>query len=912
MADFSINTHHAYLNTNIVIRNNAETSIVVKDLTTSDEWVINDEKIICLSAGTHVLTSRNTKTTIIVEDAIKFGGGRINKAFVFDDNPWAFVTLKDRFYAVNMETGEEKVEHVFAPDEIHSLGRYYGKTCEYFLFDTKGDYSVYNVETGEIILTFSNHIYSNSHLVIYRSDDNVVVYDYRLGKTITEFDGQYSFGRKFYYINKGILSGLNLSTSFIFCLHREVGLISTDHILHDNYLIRLKTDHTDSKIYELIELGSGELGITSTLLTLPYYLGSCEGHPFNKLSEARKSFTEYKNESYSINRKYPNIKHHFFKIDISSLAFEWEKKERIHIVNIVGEVKSYPIEINIPFALQGKEGKSIDFKNCVIEKVKSDSPVNESVESNDMFQLPKEEKLLGKSSSGNLCVSLSGHQIIYRNIKEDIQKNILSKLYDSSQYINAYFTSDGKKAVFENEKNEFKIIGFEDLSFDVFDVEGMSVPRQVGFNGYKPEIEIMDLRKPVWRDPISLVKVKPEDLSNHIFMSPDGKYSAKNSKKQVIINRITNKEITTEEFLSLREEYNFLYSDTEDVKKEKIAKRKKLYEEVGKDVLFKRLIDYWKNKKQKTDIVDEKKKKQFDDVITKEIEYYLNKEDIFSPLFLDILGFVIFQDNISNEEKRILIGCDVRYLNYVSFSYDSRYLAFAAKMFESPFRDSADGVFVLYDLQEGKEIVRQDDGQGLYAVWMTMFSKKGDVSYYDSKADAYLITKSSDYTDIQKIKGKSLLCFSPSGKYIAFSDQNYISHANHPDANWGHQPSGNIFIHPVNDVTTCIEHFNDLGEGITGVVSRAGSVASAAFSSDEKRLMAVGEDGVVIVRNLHLPHESEELSIDSSFEQEDYIDDYGTHYGEFAGSYAQDVMGYSDDVINDAFEGDPDAYWNID
>jgi hypothetical protein len=42
------------------------------------------------------------------------------------------------------------------------------------------------------------------------------------------------------------------------------------------------------------------------------------------------------------------------------------------------------------------------------------------------------------------------------------------------------------------------------------------------------------------------------------------------------------------------------------------------------------------------------------------------------------------------------------------------------------------------------------------------------------------------------------------------------------------------------------------------------------------------------------------------------VNDYGSHYGEFAGSYAQDVMGYSDDVINDAFEGDPDAYWNID
>ncbi len=43
-----------------------------------------------------------------------------------------------------------------------------------------------------------------------------------------------------------------------------------------------------------------------------------------------------------------------------------------------------------------------------------------------------------------------------------------------------------------------------------------------------------------------------------------------------------------------------------------------------------------------------------------------------------------------------------------------------------------------------------------------------------------------------------------------------------------------------------------------------------------------------------------------------YDGDCFSHYGEYAGSYAQDVMGYSDDVINDAFDGDPDAYWNID
>lgn len=37
-------------------------------------------------------------------------------------------------------------------------------------------------------------------------------------------------------------------------------------------------------------------------------------------------------------------------------------------------------------------------------------------------------------------------------------------------------------------------------------------------------------------------------------------------------------------------------------------------------------------------------------------------------------------------------------------------------------------------------------------------------------------------------------------------------------------------------------------------------------------------------------------------------DDYGSKYGEYVGSYVSEVKYYSDD----AFYGDPDAYWNID
>jgi len=56
---------------------------------------------------------------------------------------------------------------------------------------------------------------------------------------------------------------------------------------------------------------------------------------------------------------------------------------------------------------------------------------------------------------------------------------------------------------------------------------------------------------------------------------------------------------------------------------------------------------------------------------------------------------------------------------------------------------------------------------------------------------------------------------------------------------------------------------------------------------------------------------------DDFFDYEE-TDDYSRgyyeeeHYEEFAGTYAQDVMGYSDEFIYDAFDGEPDAYWNID
>ena len=48
---------------------------------------------------------------------------------------------------------------------------------------------------------------------------------------------------------------------------------------------------------------------------------------------------------------------------------------------------------------------------------------------------------------------------------------------------------------------------------------------------------------------------------------------------------------------------------------------------------------------------------------------------------------------------------------------------------------------------------------------------------------------------------------------------------------------------------------------------------------------------------------------DNDYHEEDF---YPEHYGAYAGSYAQDVEGLSDEFIDDVLGGDPDCYWNID
>ena len=66
---------------------------------------------------------------------------------------------------------------------------------------------------------------------------------------------------------------------------------------------------------------------------------------------------------------------------------------------------------------------------------------------------------------------------------------------------------------------------------------------------------------------------------------------------------------------------------------------------------------------------------------------------------------------------------------------------------------------------------------------------------------------------------------------------------------------------------------------------------------------------------LRLDREAEEELEEAEDEGSDYYDDdpYGwPQESQYAGTYVHDVVGWSDEMIDDVLEGDPDAYWNID
>ena len=102
-----------------------------------------------------------------------------------------------------------------------------------------------------------------------------------------------------------------------------------------------------------------------------------------------------------------------------------------------------------------------------------------------------------------------------------------------------------------------------------------------------------------------------------------------------------------------------------------------------------------------------------------------------------------------------------------------------------------------------------------------------------------------------------------------------------------------------------------------GVINTDGNIVVPVDCDDIWRFDNKPYNSIVVVRNCIESRIPKATLLSSRKTTNAFIDDYidSNHafsYDEHAGSYAQDYGGLDDETINDAFDGDPDAYWNID
>lgn len=213
--------------------------------------------------------------------------------------------------------------------------------------------------------------------------------------------------------------------------------------------------------------------------------------------------------------------------------------------------------------------------------------------------------------------------------------------------------------------------------------------------------------------------------------------------------------------------------------------------------------------------------------------------------------YILVKDTFSNTEFKIEVK-NIHFLNYVSFSCDSKYISIVGAT-------TASGYIHVYDLEKKKTIfeVYNSNNSKLkcpYAVWASSFDKNNNIAFYNSNPDTYLINvdkyiNNDDNNLLHVISGRSFLCFSPSGKCLALSVQGYTAYAKNLSF-FGHHLSTNIYIRKMDNLQLEIGPFDDFGCSEIKRLNKTNACA-AAFSYDDSKLLVIGSDGTFIVRDVN-------------------------------------------------------------
>lgn len=418
-------------------------------------------------------------------------------------------------------------------------------------------------------------------------------------------------------------------------------------------------------------------------------------------------------------------------------------------------------------------------------------------------------------------------------------KRILSELYDSSKYMNVFLSDNGHQILYRDNQ-VFTMFDIETSKITEFD--NLHFVRHI--NGTKPLFRIDESRQAVLINPITGCPIDFDLISNYQFVSPNGELYADSKLKEYeeLYNQITNKIISEQEYNSLVEKYELSLSQwiSDDYEAERVK-----ITEARKDFISQHQ-DY------------------FDNLPASEKSNLLTNLSFVSSFIKKRGVAIIRQVSTSKVVCRIPLGPPLGYINYAAFSYDNRFVALAGCYPLNP----GGGLYLIYDLSNQVVLCQTMTAN---AVWSTAFNKNGALAAYTSSPVTFFAGAEQEYpestNDGNIIKYYNFLSFSPDGTYFACSQQRYISYRKGNGeirTNWGHQPSSTVSIRKTKNPQNELINFDDLSDFVSGRsvgiadTFNPQSVASVSFSNDNKRLMMVGSDGTVIIRNLHLANYASE------------------------------------------------------
>lgn len=343
-------------------------------------------------------------------------------------------------------------------------------------------------------------------------------------------------------------------------------------------------------------------------------------------------------------------------------------------------------------------------------------------------------------------------------------------------------------------------------------------------------------------DPKTFQDITPPNYHHYRFMSPDGKLYAQVSSKIRYFHKLNGKELKVEEVSKFRQDLDEPSFYIEEKEKEK-AKIK-----VDKNRLL--IFNSYKEHFQSLGLEDYTK--------------------INSHSVVKIEQYTEFGITGTSIVKEIVLPEDTQFYNYASFSYDNRYLGLVYRL------GTGGGIhFIKINFDEKESSLEILDTYlsryPRYASWVCGFSKTGFFATYDSTPDTYIINVAENlfenktteielsqniyksktniyhtYNKWNEIKGKNFLCFSPTGDYLALSEQGYEPLTL---GGYGHQESN--VVHIAKTVSgQIIDSFTGHGDKIKD--NKTKKVTFVAFSEDERRIMTLSSDGVVFIRDINL------------------------------------------------------------